>query len=218
MSVGSRMCHTVYIPEVLDAYVCVNLGCGKVFVSEQVFDNSKVGASVQQVGGKTVPQHVRVVRLNARQAREVTADDQFDTPGGEPAAEPAQEERLLVWAVFLEIRSPIQVAKKGLDRAPTQRCQAVAAAFPHNASRCRVRVDRVNVKTDKLPQAESASVENLEDRSVTQAENSSRDREVHGLTCLLLVKESRQRSVDPRRPQSGSRILGEETCTAHVPG
>jgi hypothetical protein len=56
---GVRVCLLVGFLHAASADVGVDLRCGQTFVAEQFLDTSQIGAAVEKVRRKTVPQRVR---------------------------------------------------------------------------------------------------------------------------------------------------------------
>ena len=55
---GTGVCGVVYLGQVLEVEMCVNLRGGDVGMPEQFLNGTQVGAGFKHVGGERVPQHM----------------------------------------------------------------------------------------------------------------------------------------------------------------
>ena len=135
---------------------------------EHLLDGAQVGAALEQVRRERVPEQVgmHALRVEPRLLGE-PPKDQERARAGEAAAAGVQEQLRAVTRV--EIRTAArEVAAQRLDRRPADRDDALLAALADDAHEPPVEVDAGLAEPDRLRDAETGAVEQLDERVVAQ--------------------------------------------------
>ena len=152
---------------VFGADVRVNLRGAEVLVAEQRLDAPQVRAGVQQMRRERVAEFVRGQVGRESGLREVELEEPLERTRGEATAELVQEDG---GARRLVGRQRSAVFEVGAERALggiAEGAEAFLLAFAanlHYAGKC---VDIAEVQAERLADAESAGVNDLQDRAVS---------------------------------------------------
>ena len=163
-------------------YVRVELGGRQIGVTEHLLDAAQVGAALEQMRRKGVPEQVRVhaLRLEAGLLGEPAQDQEGAGAGERPAAR-VQEQLRPVAAI--EVRAAHRdVAAQRVDRGPAERDEALLRALPERADEPVLEIDRAAVQAGRLADAEARAVHQLDERPVAHR---ARRRAVGGVDQAL---------------------------------
>src|ERR1700739_4207693 len=138
---ATRMVLGVQLLQPLACYVGVDLGGGQIAVTEQHLHHAQVGAVVEQMGGKGVPQSVRREFLADAGLARVTLDDVPEGLARHAIATPGREQ---VVGLALEQDLAARAAREFLERAHrllAERNQPLAIALAEDPDDALVEVD-----------------------------------------------------------------------------
>ena len=161
-----RVRSEVQLPATPIGYVCVELRRRQIGVPEHLLDAAQIGASLEQMRRKGVPQQVRVhaLRFEAGLLGE-PAQDQERAGAGERPAACVQEQLRPVTAI--EVRPAHRdVAAQRVDCGPAERNNALLRALPERAHEPVLEVDGASVQAGRLADAEPRAVHQLDERPV----------------------------------------------------
>ena len=96
--------------------VRVDLGRRDARMSEQLLHDAQVAASLDEVRGEAVAQHVRRHRLLDAGCRSVTLDDSEDALSRDPAAAHVEDQRVALLQATEERPTTGEVAERALGR------------------------------------------------------------------------------------------------------
>src|SRR5688572_19332042 len=108
-SLGARVCPAVHLEQLRRVHMGIPLRRRELDVTEQLLDRTQVGASLQQVAGKGMPQRVRTDPEACAAARHVSRHQPLHTPTRQPPSVRIQKKRICLWALgfgFWVLSSP----------------------------------------------------------------------------------------------------------------
>jgi hypothetical protein len=167
-SASVRMRSEVQLPPPTIGYVGIELGRGKIGMSEHFLNGTQVGASFEQVGRKRVAQEVGVdpLRVQPGFLGELAQDQERPRPCERPA--PGVQEELGPVAGVEKRASAREVAAEGLGGVPADRHGAFLAAFADHSNEAVVEIDPGLLEPHRLGDAEARAVEQLEERLIAE--------------------------------------------------
>src|SRR4051794_28072285 len=142
------MCLEVQLPATAIGYVCVELRCREIRVSEHFLNRPQIGSALEEVGRERMAQQVRgdTLGLEARDLRE-TPEDEEGAGACERAALRVEEELGAVAPV--EVRpSAGEIAAKRIDGFPPDGDDALLRALSDRAHEPSLEIDAGALEPD----------------------------------------------------------------------
>jgi hypothetical protein len=146
----------------------IELGRPEVRVSQHFLHAAQIRASFEQMRGERVAQEVRVhaLRIEACLLRQLPKDEE-GSGARQRTSLRVQEELRPVSAVQIGT-SAREVPAEGLDAFPPERDDPLLVALPDAPNEAAVEIDPAPLEPDGLADAQAGSVENLDERAVSQ--------------------------------------------------
>ncbi|MNN18550.1 hypothetical protein D3C81_1317620 [compost metagenome] len=192
----------VYLGQVLEVQVSVNLCGGDVRVAKQVLHRAQVLGRLQHMAGEGVPQHVRMQVL-AQLAHAGLAHAQLDRPRAQALAALADEQRLVDGHAL----APRQPGLQRLARLAPDRQLAHLVALAEHPHQAGGEIQLRQVQAGQLGQAQAGGIEQFEHGLVAAGEKIVRRRALQQLLGAVGVEQFRQALLALGRAQAGARVV-----------
>ena len=150
-------------------HVGIQLGRGKIGVSEHLLDAAKVGAALEQMRRERVAEEVRMDAAGLEPGLLGQPPENEERAGTSQWPALSVQEQLRPVAT-IEVRTPsCEIAAQRLHRTPADRHDPFLAAFANGADEAFLEVDTAALEADGLAHSQACAVEQLHEGLVTQS-------------------------------------------------
>ena len=178
-------------------------------MAEHHLNRAQIGATLQQVRGKRMAQHVRAERPRQARLAPVCLEDLPEADSSQARAAARVDEQFCR-RLALQERGPalLQVAGQPCRGLVADRHEALLAALAEAGEVTALEVEVLLAETDHFRHAQPRRVEQLDQRAVAQAARLRDVRRAKQAIDFICRQEFRQRLPGSRRAHVGGRIVG----------
>src|SRR5690606_27291128 len=203
----------VYLGQVLEVKMGIDLGRADIGMAEELLDPAEVVAGFEEMGGEGMAEQVRIhLRIDALSFCPVI-DPRLYRPGRDPPAALADEQGPLFRAG--QQRSLLPPGCQSAESVPADRQDALLAALAGNPDRRVADVDVVYIEIRQFRQAKTGGIKEFQDSAIP-GDDRAVTLEVEQPCHAIDVQVLRQAFSSLRRPDAFSGIRLYVLLAAHV--